>query len=143
MIKTLFYETGCDFPGAKTIREAVFCGEQGYPVALEYDEYDGVSLHLAVFDGERPVACGRLTELADKEFKLGRIAVLKEYRGKHLGALVMKELMSKARELGAKKMSLSAQTYAVPFYEKFGFHAYGDEYYDEHLPHIHMVNNQL
>ena len=33
---------------------------------------------------------------------------------------------------------LSAQSYAIPFYERLGFEAHGDEYDDAGIPHRDM-----
>ena len=51
---------------------------------------------------------------------------------------LIKELKKRSKALGAKKIYVSAQVYAVPFYEKYGFRAYGNEYLDIHIPHMDM-----
>ncbi|MDR1628853.1 MAG: GNAT family N-acetyltransferase [Oscillospiraceae bacterium] len=141
MITIKFFAPGEDFSAVRPIRETVFCEEQGNPLELEFDEYEETSYHLAVFDDENAVACGRLTMLSDTACRLGRIAVLKPYRGRKLGALIMQELMGKANELGAQHLAIHAQTYAVPFYERFGFSACGVEYCDEGIPLVPMAKN--
>lgn len=45
--------------------------------------------------------------------KIGRLAVLKEYRGQHLGAELIKELKKRSKALGAKRYT-SAHRY-MPF----------------------------
>ena len=50
----------------------------------------------------------------------------------------MEAMEQKARQLGAKDIQLSAQVQARGFYEKLGYRAYGQEYLDEHCPHIAM-----
>ncbi len=138
MLKTVWLEAGEDYSASKKVRKAVFVDEQKYPLAEEFDEYDKICPHLVIFDGEKPVATGRIFLIENNTAKLGRIAVLKEYRGKHLGAEVMTALTERAREMKASSVYISAQTYAVPFYEKFGFKAYGEEYLDIHIPHRDM-----
>lgn len=137
-MKTVWYAAGKAFEESKTVRRAVFIDEQGYTEEEEFDEIDLSVPHLVLFDGETPVATGRLILSLDGTAKLGRIAVLKSYRGRHLGAEVVKELLSKAKESGAKRAYVSAQVYAVPFYNRFGFKEYGSEYLDGRIPHIDM-----
>lgn len=138
MIHTVWYESGEDYTPSRQIRETVFVKEQGYTLEEEFDEYDAVCPHLVLFEGEAPVATGRLILLPDGTAKLGRIAVLKSHRGKHLGARIVEALLEKAKLLGAKRAYVSAQCYAIPFYNKFGFKEYGEEYPDGRIPHMDM-----
>ena len=94
--------------------------------------------HLLLTVDGTPAATARVFMTDEQTAKIGRLAVLKEYRGQHLGAELIKELKKRSKALGAKKIYVSAQVYAVPFYEKYGFMAYGNEYLDIHIPHIDM-----
>lgn len=138
MITSVWYESGEAYTPCAEVRKTVFVAEQGYTLAEEFDDYDSVCPHLLLFDGQTPVATGRLVLLDDGTAKLGRIAVLKEYRGQHLGAQIVQELLKRAKEAGAVRAYVSAQSYAVPFYQKFGFREYGDEYLDGRIPHRDM-----
>ena len=73
---------------AKDIRINVFIKEQGFQE--EFDELDGISNHLVTFDGDKPCATVRFYE-QDGIYYIGRLAVLKEYRSKHLGAKIVNE----------------------------------------------------
>ncbi len=143
MITSKFILPGENYDDAREVRIAVFCDEQGYSVADEFDEHDETCHHLVIYDDKKAVACGRIFENSggNHDFSPGRVAVLRSYRSRHLGARIMNELMEKAKQLGAESFSLGAQTYAVPFYEKFGFAPYGVEYMDGHIPHTHMAKN--
>lgn len=138
MIYTVWYESGEDYTPSRQVRETVFVEEQGYTLEEEFDEYDAICPHLVLFDAEMPVATGRLILLPDGTAKLGRIAVLKSHRGQHLGAQIVSSLLEKAKALGAKRAYVSAQCYAIPFYNKFGFQEYGEEYPDGRIPHMDM-----
>lgn len=138
-LKTVWINACDNYNDSKLIREAVFVNEQGYSITEEFDEHDDNCPHLVIYDDLKPVATARIFMIdGTKTAKLGRIAVLKEYRGYHLGAELMKELIKKSKEMNADDMYISAQAYAVPFYEKFGFAAYGEEYLDGHIPHYDM-----
>lgn len=121
------------------VREEVFIKEQGFK--NEFDNIDDIALHLCILDNKKTVATARIFEDKDGVFHAGRICVLKEYRKNHLGALIMSEICKKAAKLGGKKVCLSAQVNARPFYEKQGFIPVGEEYLDEHCPHIDMYKN--
>lgn len=123
---------------ARKIRTAVFIKEQGF--TREFDQIDQQAYHIVVYDGKKPVATGRTfpKEGSNSVYVIGRIAVVKEYRGRNLGGFVVRRLEEKAVALGAKSAELSAQLQARPFYEKLGFSPCGPEYYDEHCPHVTM-----
>ena len=50
---------------------------------------------------------------------LGRIAVLKEHRGKQIGAYLLCQLEQAAKQKGAQFAMLGAQLHAKGFYEKW------------------------
>lgn len=119
---------------ASPIRFTVFVEEQGVPRDIELDEYDAVSVHAVAFEGTRPVATGRL--LPDGH--IGRMAVLKDWRGRGLGGLMLTHLMERAKQRGDREIILSAQIHAVPFYRAHGFVADGDEYIEAGISHQAM-----
>ena len=137
------YLPGEDISEIMQLRLQIFCDEQGYPRELESDEYDSLATHLAIFEGEELVACGRVAILKNGHCKLGRIAVKRSLRGQGIGRLMVNELINEAKSMGYCEIHISAQTHAVPFYERFGFVAYGTEFQDENIPHVHMIKNTV
>jgi 50S ribosomal protein L16 3-hydroxylase len=122
-------------PDIKRIRETVFIQEQCVPEALEWDDKDIHCTHILVrTSGGIPIATARMT--ADGH--IGRMAVLAEYRLQGIGSAVLRHLLAKATHNGLSRVQLDAQTYAIPFYEKHGFKAYGEEFMDAGIPHRHM-----
>lgn len=134
MITHKFYSTLPE--EARLIRTEVFIEEQGF--RDEFDDKDAVVTHLVLFEDGVPAATGRVFPESGKTFYAGRVAVRKPYRGKNLGAEVMKLLEEKAKEQGAEILAVSAQCRARGFYEKLGYTASGDVYLDEYCEHIHM-----
>lgn len=125
---------------AKNIRFKVFVDEQGFQ--NELDETDKTALHFVLYVDGTAAGTGRMfTENGGKSYHLGRIAVLPEYRGLHLGSDIVDAMCEKAKKLGAKRCELSAQCRAKEFYRKSGFCEQGDVYLDEHCPHIFMVKD--
>lgn len=122
---------------AKNIRITVFVDEQGFK--NEIDEIDNSAVHALLFKDGKAVATARMFEKDNgKAFYLGRIAVLKEYRGLNLGSEIVNAMIEKAKMLGAEKCEISAQCRAMGFYQKLGFKELGETYLDEYCPHIHM-----
>ncbi|HEY8251094.1 MAG TPA: GNAT family N-acetyltransferase [Burkholderiales bacterium] len=119
---------------AAPIRFTVFVEEQGVPIDIELDGQDVLSVHALVFDEEKPVATGRL--LPDGH--IGRMAVLKDWRRRGIGALMLQSLMERAKERGYPEVALSAQVQAVPFYRAHGFEAEGEEYLEAGIRHQAM-----
>ena len=127
-------------PNSRYIRERVFVEEQGF--REEFDELDAYVDTLVIYVDGVAAATGRLYEILDDKphtFKLGRIAVLKEYRHRGLGSLVLENMRERAITCGARHLYISAQCVAVPFYEKCGYTPYGNTYYEEHVEHISMM----
>jgi predicted GNAT family N-acyltransferase len=117
------------------LRHTVFVQEQGVPEARERDGLDTDCWHvLARDDAGLPIGCGRLTP----EHKIGRMAVLQEWRGGGVGRALLRELIGRARSQGWTEVALDAQVSAIGFYERDGFSVYGDVFDDAGLPHRKM-----
>jgi predicted GNAT family N-acyltransferase len=119
---------------ASPIRFAVFVEEQGVPREIELDEQDALSIHAVAFEDQTPVATGRL--LPDGH--IGRMAVLKEWRGRGIGGLLLQRLMERAKQRGDSEVALSAQIQAVAFYRAHGFIPQGEEYVEAGIRHQAM-----
>jgi predicted GNAT family N-acyltransferase len=119
---------------ASPIRFVVFVEEQGVPLEIELDEMDEMSLHALAFHNGNPVGTGRL--LPDGH--IGRMAVLKAWRGQGIGARILGRLMDVARARGDRDVVLSAQVGAIAFYRRYGFVEEGAEYMDAGIPHRQM-----
>ncbi len=125
---------------AHYIRRKVFIEEQGVSEEVELDGTDEFAMHVVLYYMEKPVATGRVLKMSDAkdEIVVGRVAVLKEYRGKHLGDLAVRLLIRRAFDAGFTKQVIHSQLSAKSFYEKLGFVAVGGEYEEAGIPHINM-----
>jgi predicted GNAT family N-acyltransferase len=120
---------------AEPVRYEVFVEEQRVPAEIELDEFDPVSVHALALDGQgRVLGTGRL--LPDGH--IGRMAVLKQARGRGVGSALLRRLIDAARMRGDRQLVLSAQTHAIAFYARFGFIAEGEDYDDAGIPHRTM-----
>ncbi len=119
------------------IRRLVFIEEQHVPEELEWDEDDNTSTHFIVTIDNKAVATARLTANG----QIGRMAVLAEYRNQGIGNKLLKFVLQHAVSLGLKQVYLHAQVSAIAFYEKLGFTATGDIFYEANIPHREMSLN--
>lgn len=123
---------------AKEIRESVFINEQGFQ--NEFDEIDSVASHIVLFsDQGKPIATCRVfwnTEM--NEYTLGRLAVIKEYRGKNIGSIIVGEAEKYVKKKGGTGIILHAQCRVTDFYKKLGFTEFGNIEDEEGCPHIWM-----
>lgn len=122
------------------IRDEVFVHEQRLTSNARFDPDDRRSIHyLAEFDGN-VVGTGRLTILG-AEAQIAWVAVLAEYRGKGIGWALMEEMIRRAERENADYIILNAQTHALHFYQRLGFHAVGDEFKMAQIPHRVMIRS--
>lgn len=116
------------------IRISVFIEEQGVDSAIDFDGKDKSAIHALAIMEKRPVATGRMLE----DGHIGRIAVLKNYRGRGLGTKIVLSLIEEAKNRGYGRIYLGSQKHALGFYSGLGFTAYGDEYIEAGIVHLSM-----
>jgi len=120
---------------AAPLRFAIFVGEQNVPAGIELDEMDEKSLHAVAFDDAgKAIGTGRLLP----EGKIGRMAVVKEWRRRGVGADLLEALIAEARRRGFKEVTLSAQLQAAEFYRAHGLVAEGKVYSEAGILHQTM-----
>lgn len=117
--------------------------EQGF--RQEFDAFDELALHLVMFseDNTAIATCRIFNDMTRQTYILGRLAVLKAYRGKGVGSLLIAEAEEVVRKNGGKLISLHAQCQAEAFYAKAGYFAYGNVDDEEGCPHIWMRKDLL
>lgn len=70
--------------------------------------------------------------------RIGRMAVVRDWRGRGVGTALLRTLVEHARARGLPELSLHAQRDAVPFYERHGFTTTGAEFEEAGIPHVRM-----
>ncbi|MDI9442168.1 MAG: GNAT family N-acetyltransferase [Firmicutes bacterium] len=129
--------TSEEFEAALALRIKVFVDEQNVPLEEEHDKFDEQAVHFGIFHGETLVGTGRLLTQG-KEAKVGRVAILKGFRGEGLGSKLLELMLAEAKEKGCTECIVDAQLQAIPFYSRLGFVAEGDEFLDGGIPHRRM-----
>ena len=123
-------------PLARPVRERVFIDEQKVPRELEWDEWDETSDHAVAFDaGGNPIGTARLLP----DGRIGRMAVLKDWRRQGVGAKLLGAMLERARARFMARAILHAQTQAAAFYRRFGFSERGGEFLEAGIPHVEMT----
>lgn len=134
-VEVIAVESPADMERAYAIRRRVFIEEQRVPEEIEMDSEDAHAFHaLAVADGVA-IGCGRMVEHGAGEVKIGRMAVLQEFRKTGVGAKILRFLIDRARERGARKAVLHAQLTAEGFYLKEGFTPVGGVFDEAGIAH--------
>lgn len=124
-----------DVPALRSIREPVFVEEQNVPLELEWDDDDPRCIHVIAEDDQgRPIGTGRLAQSG----KVGRMAVIKDWRGHGVGGAILEALLDEARKAGIPECYLHGQTSALGFYGRYGFVPEGEEFEEAGIPHRMM-----
>jgi predicted GNAT family N-acyltransferase len=122
---------------ALDLRHEVFVVEQHVPVAEEYDEHDDTALHLVAVEDGRIVATARVV-MEGETAKLGRVAVARSARRRGIASRLIALGETEARDRGARRLALAAQTGALALYERAGYTAYGERFLDAGIEHLMM-----
>lgn len=117
------------------IRRQVFIDEQQVPESIELDGEDARCVHaLARTTAGETIGTGRLLPTG----QIGRMAVLRAWRGHGVGAALLDALVREAVRRGLP-CHLNAQTHALDFYARAGFAPEGDEFMEAGIRHRRMT----
>jgi putative N-acetyltransferase (TIGR04045 family) len=117
-----------------TIRKKVFVEEQKLFSKTDRDRYDAKAFHIAAFQSGRIVGTVRIYQKGKDVWFGGRLAVLKDFRGR-VGKLLIEKAVATAREKGAKRFLAYIQIKNVPFFKRCGWSAVGEIFQYHGAPH--------
>ena len=123
---------------AYAIRRRVFIEEQHVPEEIELDADDAHAFHALATLGGDAIGCGRMLDHGDGEVKIGRMAVMPQFRGTGVGRDILRFLTDRARARGLSKAILHAQLTAEGFYLKEGFTPVGGVFDEAGIAHRKM-----
>lgn len=124
-----------DEAALREVRTAVFIVEQKVPEVDEWDENDILADHALARTREgMAIGTGRLTF----DGRIGRMAVVSEWRAQGVGAGLLRHLIERARERAMPRLQLHSQTHAIPFYASFGFIPEGEQFVECDIVHQSM-----
>ena len=121
-----------------SIRIRVFVREQRVPAEIELDTDDQRAVHFLAIRSGTAVGTARVV-MRHGDAKIGRMAVLKSYRRKGVGAALLKRAILAANRLHARRIYLHAQVAVTGFYERMGFCAVGRIFDEAGIAHRKMI----
>ena len=140
-VKSTFISNKNELDRAFEVRKIVFVDEQKVSREDEFDEFEDTARHFLAKIGDEAVGAARWRR-TEKGIKLERFAVLKHYRGRGVGESLVNAVMKDVNDQEENpkgKCYMHAQLSAIPFYEKLGFTAVGDEFDECNIMHRIMV----
>ena len=124
------------------LRSEVFVVEQDC-VYQDIDGKDQKALHVLGEKDGKLIAYTRCFKPGDyfKEASIGRVVVSESQREYKLGNTIMAASIEAInKQYNTKVIKLSAQCYLNKFYNNLGFKAIGEEYLEDGIPHVAMIN---
>jgi predicted GNAT family N-acyltransferase len=124
-----------DQAALQSVRIPVFVVEQKVDAREEFDAVDPVCQHiLAVDETGKAIGTGRI----DRRGKIGRMAVLPEWRKHGVGRAILLKSIELARAQGLDRVHLHAQVSALGFYRREGFQEHGERFFEAGIEHQAM-----
>ena len=138
MLKVIWLEGNEDLKDSYKIRKEVFVLEQNVPIEIELDSKDEMCKHIVIYDEDEPIATGRIV-LENNICFLGRICIVKKFRGRGIGVFLVENMIKMAAEMGVEDIYIHAQKYAEDFYKRLNFKRFGEVFDEGGIEHINMV----
>lgn len=120
MISTKWVQGKNNIQEAVKIRNNVFIEEMNLSNYCTSDIYDNFAFNVIAYNDDIPVGTGRLLFKNEKYF-IDNVCVIKEYRRKHLGDLMVRMLVRKAVNMGAERTFAEVNHDCKSLFESIGF----------------------
>lgn len=108
------------------------------PEEIELDDDDKRAVHFLAFVAGKAVGTARVV-IRHGNAKIGRMAVLKKYRGRGIGMRLLKQAIAIAKQQNAKTIYLHAQVSVIGFYQAMNFRCIGPVFNEAGIPHRKML----
>lgn len=122
------------------LRERVFTIDQECHEP-DFDFKDFQAIHVFAKKDFEVVAYARFFEPDEKNFiKFGRVVVSPDVRGQRLGSVLVQQTLEAIETLHPGiPIKISAQSYILSLYKKYGFKVTSDEYMEAGILHREMI----
>ena len=121
------------------IRTKVFCEEQKISKEIEFDNLDHLCSHFLIFDDKKAIATARVRQKEKNLLKIERVAVLSEFRRLKAGSILIQNIIKYYMNLDDNKsIILHSQVAVADFYKTLNFISYGNQFFEDGIPHIAM-----
>jgi len=130
------------------VRIDVFHHEQQFPLETEIDDLEDSATHflLRLLPSRKPVGTIRCVK-SKGQYKLSRLAVLKDYRQFRFGrelvlalhVFVREDAIATQADAAYARVITHSQIPVKAFYTKFGYESEGEEFDEDGAPHQRMM----
>ncbi|MDF2948734.1 MAG: family N-acetyltransferase [Sedimentibacter sp.] len=120
MISTKWFQGINSINEALDIRKKVITEELKLIENNISDIFDEFAFNAVVYDDENAVGTGRLLFKEGKYF-IDNVCVLKEFRGRHYGDLIVRMLVRRAVNMGAEKTYTECKSSCTKMFVNIGF----------------------
>jgi ElaA protein len=112
----------------------------------DLDDKDKEAIHLMGWENNQLCCYARILASGvsyKDEASIGRVVTTEQMRNNGSGQKLMKEAINQCQMIyPACDIMISAQSYLINFYKKFGFITIGEQYLEDNIPHIGMLLKQ-
>lgn len=127
MISTRWFQGKNNINEALDIRKKVFIEEMNLRENIS-DIFDDFAFNAVVYEDDEAAGTGRLL-FKEGKYYIDNVCVLKEYRGKHYGDLIIRMLVRRAVNMGAENTFAVVDNKIEHLFKNIGFEKveeYGD-----------------
>jgi ribosomal protein S18 acetylase RimI-like enzyme len=129
-----------EYEKSLNLREEVLRKPLGLRLEREVLNEENANL-LTAWYRERCVGTMVMFKDDNETARMKAVAVDSQFQGRGIGKNMVEEFEKEACRLGLKKVSLHARKVVIEFYEKLGYEAVGEEFYEVTIPHKKMSKN--
>ena len=108
-------------------------------IAIENEKNDFL---IGAFENNEIIGCCVLTPAANRVIQLRQMAVLSDYRGKGIGAAIIRFAEKVANENNFSTLIMHARDPVIDFYKKCGYEIYDEPFVEVGIGH-HKMKKQL
>lgn len=122
------------------LRDAVLRKPLGLAFTPEQLAAEHSDLHFAVLSAdEQVIGTVIASPRGSDSYQLRQMAIDDSYRGRGIGAKLLRAVESQLTERGTRELHLHARDHAVGFYAKQGYQAVGEEFVEVGIAHRRMT----
>ncbi len=127
-----------EYDAAIALRRAVLRTPLGLDFSPEQLIAEAMDTHICAFDDDAVTGTVVITPYTATTAKLRQMAIIPDWQGRGLGALILLAAENEARAQGFSRLTLAARISAQAFYTKNGYQPEGEPFIEVTVPHIQM-----
>ena len=122
-------QTKEEFERYRDLRWRILRAPWNQPRITEQDDLDSDDFPIMVCEVDGiPIGVGRAHFISENEAQIRSISVEKDWAGKGIGSIILKELEKIVRAKSAKRIIIHSRSNAVEFYKKHGYQVVEQSY---------------